>query len=139
MEEDAPALLVTDRAVDPPAKKQSHKRDVQSLLWALKPLTDLRDSIPLSYVTTFLMVALDEGKGVNAYARAVGTVRSSMSRRLREIGGRAKNGGPGLGLVKVEPHPTESQRRQVFLTKKGRSVSNNIFQRLRGTDAARIE
>jgi DNA-binding MarR family transcriptional regulator len=81
-------------------------------------------------VTTFLMVALEEGKGVNAYARAVGIDRSSMSRHLRDIGSRAKNG----GLIKVEPHPTDSQRRQVFLTDKGRSVSKTVFQQLRRPD-----
>jgi hypothetical protein len=60
------------------------------------------------------MVALEEGKGVNAYARAVGIHRSAMSRYLRKIGDRASTGGPGLGLVKVEPHPTDSSRCQVF-------------------------
>jgi hypothetical protein len=33
-------------------------------LWALKPPANLRGSIPLPYVTIFLMVALDEGKSV---------------------------------------------------------------------------
>src|SRR5579863_3835080 len=129
--EDAPLVLAADRAIGPPAIKRNHKRDIQSLLWALKPLANLRGSIPLSFVTTFLMVALEEGKGVNAYARDVGIDRSSMSRYLRDIGGRAKGGGPGLGLVKVEPHPTDSQRCQVFLTDKGRSVFKTIFQQLR--------
>ena len=132
--EDAPVVRAADWAVDPPTVKRGHKRDIQSLLWALKPLANLRGSIPLSYVTTFLMVALEEGKGVNAYARAVGIDRSSMSRYLRDIGSRAKNGGPGLGLVTVEPHPTDAQRCQVFLTDKGRSVSKTIFQQLRRTN-----
>ena len=76
--EDAPVVIAADRAVDPPAMKRSDRREIQSLLWALKPLSNLRGSIPLRFVTTFLMVALDEGKGVNAYARAVGTHRSVM-------------------------------------------------------------
>jgi DNA-binding MarR family transcriptional regulator len=77
------------------------------------------------------MVALEEGKGVNAYARAVGIHRSAMSRYLRKIGDRANNGGPGLGLVKIEPHPADSSRCQVFLTDKGRSIAKGIFRRLR--------
>ena len=44
----------------------SYKRVIQTLLWALKPPRNLRGSIPLPYGTTFLMVALDEGKGVSA-------------------------------------------------------------------------
>ena len=59
-----------------PPMERSDKRDFQSLLWALKPLINLSGSMPLPFVTTFLFVALDEGKGVNTYARAVGVHRS---------------------------------------------------------------
>ena len=57
--------------------EESDKRDFQSLLWALKPLINLSGSMPLPFVTTFLFVALDEGKGVNTYAREVGIHRSA--------------------------------------------------------------
>jgi hypothetical protein len=101
-------------------------------LWALKPLSNLRGSIPLPYVTIFLMVALDEGKSVSAYARALGIEnRRVMSRYLRDIGDRARNGGPGLGLVTVEQHPTHSHTRQVLLTAKGRAVARAIFRQMR--------
>jgi hypothetical protein len=87
---------------------------IQALLWALKPLVNLRGSMPLPYVTTFLMVALGEGEGVCSYARMSGISRAAMSRHLRDIGDRARNGGPGLGLVTIERHPDDSRRRQVF-------------------------
>ena len=111
--------------------RRSDERTIQALLRALKPLANLRGSVPLSAVTTFLMVALDEGKGVNAYARAVGIHRSSMSRCLHDIGGRARSGGPGLGLVTIDPHPTASQRSQVHLTAKGRSIAQEVFKQVR--------
>ena len=111
--------------------RQVDKRGIQTLLWSLKPLIDLRGSIPLPFVTTFLMVALDEGKGVNAYARAAGLHRAAMSRYLKDIGDRARNGGPGLGLVTVDPHPTNPSRSQVHLTAKGRSIAEAIFQQMR--------
>ena len=119
-----------DLAVGPPIR-QSDKRVIEALMWTLKPLVNLRVSIPLPFVTTFLMVALDEGKGVNAYARVAGVHRAMMSRYLRDIGDRARNGGPGLGLVTVEPHPTDSVRTQVFLTTKGRSIAEEISRRTR--------
>jgi DNA-binding MarR family transcriptional regulator len=109
----------------------SDKRLIQTLLWALKPLVNLRGSIPLPFVTTFLMVALDEGKGVNEYARALGVHRATMSRHLRGIGDRARHGGPGLGLVTVTQHPTDALRRQVFLTTKGRSVAKKVVEQIR--------
>ncbi len=110
---------------------EDDKRAIQGLLWALKPLANLRGSIPLPFVTTFLMVALDEGKGVNSYARALGIHRAAMSRYLRDIGDRARNGGPGLGLVTIEQDPTDPRKSQVFLTAKGRSIAKEIFQQLR--------
>jgi hypothetical protein len=110
--------------------RPTDKRAIQALLWALKPLANLRSSIPLPYATTFLMVAIDEGKSVNAYARAVGINRAMMHRYVRNIGDRARNGGPGLGLVRTEPHPTYSNRRQVLLTDKGRSLAKDIFRQM---------
>jgi DNA-binding MarR family transcriptional regulator len=114
-----------------PALTQNDKRAIQALLSALEPLINLRGSLPLPFVTTFLTVALDEGKGVNEYARVVGIHRAAMSRYLRDIGDRARYGGPGLGLVKIDPHPTDSVRKQVFLNTKGRSIAKNIFRQLR--------
>ena len=114
-----------------PAISQSDKRVIQTLLWALTPLLNLRWSILLPWVTIFLMVVLDEGKSVSAYARALGVKdRRVVSRYLRDIGERARNGGPGLGLVTVEKHPTHSHAR-VLLTAKGRSVAEAILQQMR--------
>src|SRR5579862_2523290 len=113
------------------------KRAIEALLWALKPLANLRGSIPLPYATTFLIVALDEGKSVNAYARAVGIHRAAMHRYVRNIGDRARNGGPGLGLVRTERHPTYSNRRQVLLTDKGRLLAAEIFQQIDRSERSR--
>jgi len=93
---------------------------------------NLRGSIPLPYVTIFLMVALDEGKSVSTYARAIGVRdRRVMSRYLCDIGDRARSGGPGLGLVTVQQHPAHSRTRQVLLTTKGRAVAEAIIRQMR--------
>jgi hypothetical protein len=126
------AHILSDVPITP-----SDKRAIQALLWTLKPLINLRGSIPLPFVTTFLVVILDEGKGVGAYARAIGCSRFAMSRYLRDIGDRARNGGPGLGLVTIETHPGDSRRTQVFLTAKGRSVADDMFQQMRKTRSDR--
>ena len=104
---------------------------VQVLLWALKPLANLRASIPLPLATTFLIVALDEGKSINSYARDMGVSRFAMWRYVRNISGRDKSGSPGLGLVTIEPHPIYTRRRQVYLTAKGRSLTKDILQQMR--------
>lgn len=114
------------------AAPRNNKQVVETLLQALKPLSNLRGSrsIPLSFVTVFLMIALDEGKGVNAYARGMGIDRRKMSRYLRDIGSKSRNGGRGLGLVVIKPHPDHRQRTQVFLTGEGRAIGNAVFEQL---------
>jgi hypothetical protein len=128
------ALASPDIVVGSATKRVANGSDeivVQALLWALKPLANLRGAVSLSAVTTFLMVALDEGKGVNTYARALGRDRRSVSRCLHDIGGRARNGGEGLGLISVDPHPTHPQKSQVHLTAKGLSLKREVLRQVR--------
>lgn len=77
----------------------SDKRVVQTLLWALKPLANLRRSIPLPYAITFLTVALEEGKPVGAYARELDFNRYVMSRYMQCIGEKSRSG------VSLRPGP----------------------------------
>ena len=62
-----------------PAISQSDKRAIQTLLWALKPLLNLRGSYPSSLCDHFLIVALDEGKSVSTYARVTGVMATSRN------------------------------------------------------------
>ena len=57
-------------------------------------------------------------------------ITSMMLRYIRSIGEHGRHGSPSLGLVTVKPHPKYSNRRQVFLTDKGRLVAKEILQQL---------
>src|SRR6478672_4994012 len=107
------------------------KRVVQTLLWALKPLSNLRRSIPLQYAVTFLTVALEEGKPVGAYARELDFNRYVMSRYMQCIGDKARNGSAGLGLVTIKRTKGYPTRTEVFLTDKGHALAAQVFQGLR--------
>jgi hypothetical protein len=107
------------------------KRAIQALLWGIKPLVDLRGSIPFPYVRTFLTVALEEGKPVGVYAREMNINRFLMSRYLRCIGDRGRNGGAGLGLVTIQRIPNSPTRTAVFLTDKGRAIAAKVYRNLR--------
>ena len=109
----------------------TNKRAMEALLWALKPLMTLRASMPIPFATTFLIVAIDEGKSINSYARDMGVSRFAMWRYVRNISERAKSGSPGLGLVTIESHPFYTRRRRVYLTAKGRSLARDILQQIR--------
>ena len=108
-----------------------HTRAIQALLWAIKPLADLRGSIPFPYIVAFLTVAVEEGKPVGAYAREMKINRFIMSRYMRCIADRGRNGKAGLGLVTVRRTHTSSSRTAVFLTDKGRAVAAQVYNNLR--------
>jgi hypothetical protein len=107
------------------------KRTIQALLWALKPLVNLRRTIPLQYALTFLTVALDEGKPVGTYAREMDVNRWVMTRIMQSIGDKARSGGAGLGLVTIKRTTGYPTRTEVFLTEKGRAVAAQVFENLR--------
>ncbi len=108
------------------------KRVIQALLWALKPLSNLRRrSIPLPYAVAFLTVALEEGKPVGRYAQELDLNRYVMTRYMQCIGDRGRNGEPGLGLVTIRRTDGYPTRTEVFLTDKGRALAAQVFQGLR--------
>jgi hypothetical protein len=78
--------------------------------------------MPLSFVIVFLTVALDEGKSVGSYARALGIKnRLTMSRFLQKIGRKGRNGNDGLDLVTSKPDPSVYQGTQIFFDCQGTS------------------
>lgn len=90
----------------------------------------LRPTMPLQYVTTFLLVALDEGQCVAEYARKLGVSPSVMSRHLLDIGERNRHMEAGFGLVTFRKNPMNERENQIFLTDKGRAVYQQITRRL---------
>jgi len=106
------------------------KLTIEALLRALEPLQRLHNSMPLPCVITFLLIALYEGKSMSDYARDLGVSRFTMFRYLQFIGERARSGGPGLGLICVEPHPTHLRGTRVRLSAKGRAIANAMFEKV---------
>jgi DNA-binding MarR family transcriptional regulator len=73
----------------------------------------------------FLVVALDEGLGVNEYARHFGIDRRDMSRYLKCIGSGGKYRSRFYGLVTLRKSPTNKSGKRVILTKRGKNYSTN--------------
>ena len=110
------------------AKKLSDedRKSVHGLLGALEPFRVLRQTMPLQYVTAFLLVAEEEGLGVGDYAKMAGVSVSVMSRHLLDIGERNRDMEPGFGLVSYRSNPLELRKHEYFLTDKGRAVLHKI-------------
>src|SRR6266436_1771497 len=116
-----------------PQKQQldvEEKEVLRCLLAALEPFHALRLTMPLQYVYAYLLVALNEGKGVNEYGRQAGVSLSTMSRHLLDIGDRDRYMDPGLGLVTQRPDPMELRKHRVTLTTKGIALAHRLVRTL---------
>ncbi len=103
---------------------------VKNLMAALEAFRAIRPTMPLQYVMSFLLVAAEEGLGVNEYAERAGVSTSVMSRHLLDIGGRNRHMEEGFGLVQARQNPMELRKNEVFLTNKGKAVLRQIIRQL---------
>jgi hypothetical protein len=112
------------------------RRAVQTLLSALKLLSDLRDRpIPLPFAVVFLSVVLNEGQSVGSYAKELNMTRFAMAKYIQSIGHRAAHNAAGLGLVTIKRKGGYRVKTAVVLTDKGRAVAAEVFRRLRDSCA----
>jgi hypothetical protein len=106
------------------------KRYMKRMLLAHEAFREIRGDMPLQYVTSFLLVAEEEGLGVTEYATRAGVSQSVMSRHLLDIGDRDRHMADGFGLVHKRQDPLELRKQRVFLTDKGRAVAQRIIRAL---------
>lgn len=106
----------------------AEQKSVRNLLSALEPFRDLRATMPLQYVTAFLLVCHEEGLGVGDYAERAGVSVSVMSRHLLDIGDRNRHMEEGFGLVTYRANPMELRKHEYMLTDKGRAWAHKILR-----------
>lgn len=102
----------------------------KTLLGALEPFKTIRGTMPLQYVTAFLLVAEQEGLGVSDYATRAGVSISVMSRHLLDIGERNRNMEEGFGLVTYRANPMELRKHEYMLTDKGHALLHQITRHM---------
>jgi DNA-binding MarR family transcriptional regulator len=103
------------------------KRVLASFLKALKPFRALRQTMPLQYVTAFLLVASDENQNVSEYAKRAGTSQSLMTRHLADLGTVNRYHEEGFGLVEGYDDAMDRRNRLIRLTAKGQRLVGQIF------------
>ena len=118
-----------DWSQQPEQISPSDRKAIQTLLSALRPISDLRDRpIPLPFAVVFLSVVLNEGQPVGWYAKELNMTRFAMFKYIRSIGHRAENNAAGLRLVTIKRG--YRVKTAVVLTDKGRAVAAEVFRRL---------
>jgi DNA-binding MarR family transcriptional regulator len=106
------------------------KDQLALMLDVLDVFRTIRSTMPLQYVATFLLVAMDEGKSVIEYATKMGVSPSVMSRHLLDIGERNRRMQEGFGLVTYRANPMNLREHEYYLTPKGHAMAQSIVRKL---------
>lgn len=101
------------------------------LFLALQPFRDLNPSMPLSHITAYLLVGIDEGKGVADYAKKIDLSPTVMTRNLLDIGDRNRQREPGLGLITQERDLLDLRKHNATVTPKGRAIAHRVTTALK--------
>ncbi len=101
-------------ATSRPPLNENEKTCLKGLRGSLEAFLSVRNTMPLQYVTTFLLVAMDEGKSVAEYATKAGVSQSVMSRHLLDIGERNRHMQKGFGFITYRPNPMELRKHVGF-------------------------
>lgn len=110
--------------------QDDEKAVLKNLMGVLEIFRTYRSTMPMQYVITFLLVALDEGKMPSEYARKLGVSPSVMSRHLLDIGERSRHMTKGFELVTFRPRPENLREHEYTLTDKGRALAHQIIRQL---------
>jgi hypothetical protein len=105
--------------------------NARTMMLALEPFRQLRATIPLQYVYTFLQVVADEGQGPTKYAEEAGTSVTVMTRHLLDIGARNRQHEEGFGLVTQQRDRVDLRRTHAVGTPEGKKVIRQVMNALK--------
>jgi DNA-binding MarR family transcriptional regulator len=94
-------------------------------------LRAIRRTMPMQHAYAFLLVALEEGLGVQEYAARAGVTQAVMTRILFALSSRGRRHNPDCGLVQQAVDLRDSRRHQTFLTTKGKALTHEIVRSIR--------
>ena len=104
----------------------NERRAVLRQLNIIEMFRELRTTMPLQYIHTFLLVASEEGCSVGYYATKAQVSPSVMSRHILDIGERNRDRDPGFGLVQTKPNMENLREHVVFLSPKGKALISRL-------------
>jgi DNA-binding MarR family transcriptional regulator len=97
------------------------RHTLAGILRVLGLFQSLDRHISIEGIKTLILIALNENKSVNDYARMAGVGGGPMSRRIGDLGELDRNLNPGLQLVESRPDPLDRRLTLVRLTHQGRA------------------
>jgi DNA-binding MarR family transcriptional regulator len=111
----------------PRAMSDDEKVIIKKALAFLAEFRKIRKTMPLQHAYSLLLVALEEGLGVQEYAQLADVAQSVMTRNLLDLGSRNRKREPGYGLVDQRMNPMNMREHQTFLTPDGRALVKRLI------------
>ena len=121
---DARTKLPTSKSPSP----EKQRKITKSMLAALKPFRDFRETMPLQYVQAFLLVATEENLNVSTYATRAGTSQSLMTRHLLDLGEVNRYHEEGMGFVEAYRDMMDRRNVLIRLSVKGKAVVSEMCE-----------
>ena len=121
---DARTKLPTSKSPSP----EKQRKITKSMLAALKPFRDFRETMPLQYVQAFLLAATEENLNVSTYATRAGTSQSLMTRHLLDLGEVNRYHEEGMGLVEAYRDMMDRRNVLIRLSVKGKAVVSEMCE-----------
>lgn len=107
----------------------------KSLLKGVMTLMDefakLRPTMPLQQARAFILVACNEGLGVQDYAELANVSQSVMTRNLLDLGVRNRKREPGHGLLMQRMNSMDMRKHETFLTQEGRALLRRLIHAIK--------
>lgn len=107
---------------------------INNLAGALRPFEEISKAqaipMPLSLITTLIMIATWPGKTVTELAKMAGLSMTSINRQLGDLGQVNRYDEPGLGLVEQRTEPGDRRYQRVYLSAKGHAFVSRIARAL---------
>ena len=126
-------MLQTTGAIMRTGSLSETERDMlqKRVMGFMDEMRKVRPTMPLQHAYTFMLVALNEGQGVQEYAELADVSQSVMTRNLLDLGERNRRREPGYGLVMQRMDPMDMRRHQTFLTPEGKALLRRIVHAVR--------
>jgi len=109
------------------AETRQH-RNLMKLLKAFARCRAFRQTMPVQYAHTLLLVVLYPGRSVEELAALAGIGQVLMSRHLRDIGPLNRHQEPGFGLIDLTLDPKDMRRHIYVLTPKGKLLARELSE-----------
>ena len=121
------------------ARTKNEQTGGHKCLLFMEAFRAVRPIMPMQHAYVFLLVALEEGCGVQEYAERAGVTQTVMTRILLALGPRGQKGAPGCGLVQQATDTEDFRKRQTFLTAKGEALLREIVRLIRSNDRSAMK